>query len=210
MSNDKKKSVEEKPVLTTEESVLENIEFVRGLTPEEKEDWKQIELNRLQVVQGLTAEERALDVQLKKLELVDRQEAARKRYAEREQKRIQAESRNKATLAQMAQQVAREENCTHRKGGMGPNAVLNGQGDDALYYAVIKHKLPAGKYFVLCTRCLKEWHPADPISGTPETPGYKQALMFPTNNSASGSSTFLFKKDTTGEILNSPDRAILK
>ena len=183
MSNEKKTSVEEKSVSTPEN------------TP---------------VIAGLTEQEKALDLELKRFELAERKAQAKDRADKKEAQRQMAESRNKATLAQMAQQVAREENCTHRKGGMGPNAVLNGQGDDALYYAVIKHKLPAGKYFILCTRCLKEWHPADPIAGTPETPGYKQALMFPTNNSASGSSTFLFKKDTTGEILNSPDRAILK
>jgi len=183
MSNEKKSPVEEKSVSTPEN------------TP---------------IIAGFTEQEKALDLELKRLELEDRRAAAKDRTDKKEAKRQMAESRNKATLAQMAQQVAREENCTHRKGGMGANAVLNGQGDDALYYAVIKHKLPMGKYFILCTRCLKEWHPADPITGTPETPGYKQALMFPTNNSASGSSTFLFKKDATGEILNSPDRAILK
>lgn len=183
MSNEKKSSVEDKSISTPENTT---------------------------VIAGLTEQEKALDLELKRLELAERQAAAKDRADKKEAKRQIAESRNRATLAQMAQQQAREENCTHRKGGMGPNAVLNGQGDDALFYAVIKHRLPSNKYMILCTRCLKEWHPADPINGTPETPGYKEALMFPTNNTASGSSTFVFTKDATGEVLNRPDRNILK
>ena len=159
-------------------------------------------------VEGLTPEEKALDLELKRLELAERKAAAKDREDKKEQKRIQAESRNNATLAQMAQTKAREEHCTHRKGGLGAGAVLDGQGD-AAEYAVIKHKLPIGKYFILCTRCLKEWHPADPVTGTPETPGYKEALMFPTKNAASGSSTFTFVDNRTGHVLNKPDNRVV-
>jgi hypothetical protein len=93
----------------------------------------------------------------------------------------------------MAQRNAQQESCNHLKGGTGAEAFLRGMGDSP-YFAVIKHKLPSGRSMVLCQRCGKEWHPADKFdSSIKETPGYSQALSWPTNNSASGSSTFLFE-----------------
>ena len=43
---------------------------------------------------------------------------------------------------------------------------------------------------VLCQRCLKEWHPADPFTGVPATEGWEWAMNQPTDNFPSGSSLF--------------------
>lgn len=83
-----------------------------------------------------------------------------------------ADARNRA--------ASRQTHCNHRKGGQGMNG-LNGQGNDP-QYAIAKHRLPFGDVLVLCMRCQKEWKVG--------TPGYKEALDFPTDNSMTESSQF--------------------
>jgi len=80
-----------------------------------------------------------------------------------------------------------------RKGGIGAEAVTHGQGTDSMY-CVIKHKMPHGRYQIFCQRCGKEWKPGFPLLGEIETPGYREALNYPTDNSPSGSSTFIFER----------------
>jgi hypothetical protein len=142
----------------------------------------------------LADESAKIDAEMKALDLELKREQVSKLRAQINQKRDDAASRNIAIKQYMAQRDAMQDNCNHLKGGMGPDAFMRGAGDSP-YYAIIKHKLPSGKYMVLCQRCGKEWHPADKFDKSiRETPGYQQALAWPTNNSASGSSTFLFER----------------
>lgn len=144
--------------------------------------------------QQLAEETERIDAEMKQLDLELKRAEVTKLRAQINQKRDDAESRNKAIKAYMAQRNAQQDACNHLKGGTGAEAFLRGMGDSP-YYAVIKHKLPSGKYMVLCQRCGKEWHPGAKFdSSIKETPGYQQALQWPTNNSASGSSTFLFER----------------
>ena len=83
---------------------------------------------------------------------------------------------------------------------MNMEAVIQGEGDDPKY-AVIKHRLPYGGVMVLCQRCGKEWHPANPyfvndfgrVENKPADTGWAEAVRFPTDNTASGSSLFQFQ-----------------
>lgn len=141
----------------------------------------------------VTNELAALELEEKKLDLEIKRETVAKIRAQRTAKLDEARAKMLATKQFLAQRAANQDNCNHRKGGIGADAVMRGQGTDAMY-AVIKHKLPNGRYFVLCQRCGKEWHPGFPLLSEVETKGYKEALNFPTDNSPSGSSTFIFEK----------------
>jgi hypothetical protein len=142
----------------------------------------------------LAEESAKIDAEMKMLDLELKREQVTKLRAATNQKLDNARARDLSIKNYMAQRDAQQSNCNHLKGGTGAEAFLRGQGDSP-YYAVIKHKLPSGKYMVLCQRCGKEWHPADKFDKSiKETPGYQQALAWPTNNSASGSSTFLFER----------------
>jgi len=141
----------------------------------------------------LAAEAARIDAEMKALDLELKRDQVAKIRAAVNQKREDALSRSIAIKQYMAQRDAQQENCNHLKGGVGAEAFLRGLGDSP-YYAIIKHKLPCNKYMVLCQRCGKEWHPAQPLFGIAETPGYQQALAYNTNNTASGSSTFLYER----------------
>lgn len=142
----------------------------------------------------LNAQTAAVDAELRQLDLELKRDQVAKNRAMLENKRERARSAQIAIKQYLAQREAQQRACNHLKGGTGAEAFLRGQGDSP-YYAVIKHKLPCNKYFVLCQRCGKEWHPAQPLFGIEETPGYQQAIAFNTNNSASGSTSFFFEKE---------------
>lgn len=149
----------------------------------------------LDEIAQLDIETKAQDLQLKKLDLVLKTDQVAKLTAQINQKRDDARSRDIAIKNYLKQRELQQDNCNHRKGGTGAEAFLTGQGDSS-YYSVIKHRLPCNQYFVLCQRCGKEWHPGNVKLGMIETPGYQEAIRFNTNNTASGSSSFLF--ETTG------------
>lgn len=135
----------------------------------------------------------ALEMEEKRLDLEIKREQVAKIRSQRSAKLEEARAKLIATKQFLAQRKANQDNCNHRKGGIGAEAVMRGQGTDAMY-AVIKHKLPNGRYFVLCQRCGKEWHPGFPLLGEKETLGYREAVNFATDNSPSGSSTFIFER----------------
>ena len=146
------------------------------------------------------AELSALELEEKQLDLEIKRETVSKIRAQRQAKLDEARAKMIATKQFLAQREANQANCNHRKGGRGADAVMRGQGDDSMY-SVVKHKLPAGSHFVLCQRCGKEWHPANKwnieggkIVPIPATPGWAEAMQWPTDNSMSASSTFLFEK----------------
>lgn len=134
-----------------------------------------------------------LELEEKRLDLEIKREQVAKIRSQRAAKLEEARSKLMATRQFLAQREANQENCNHRKGGIGAEAVMRGQGSDSMY-AVIKHRLPCNKYFILCQRCGKEWHPAQPLFGIAATAGYDEALRFVTDNSPSSSSTFTFER----------------
>lgn len=141
----------------------------------------------------IVAELAAIELEEKRLDLEIKREQVAKIRALRSAKLEEARAKSIATRQFLLQREANQNNCNHRKGGIGAEAVMRGQGSDAMY-AVFKHKLPCNRYFILCSRCGKEWHPAQPLFGIQATPGYNEALNFNTDNSPSGSSTFLFER----------------
>jgi hypothetical protein len=146
---------------------------------------------------AISREERELDLEIKK-------EKVREIRAKKEASRDKVNTQRIAIEQFLIQRKLRQGSCNHRKGGIGAQAVLQGKGQSVMY-AVVKHQLPVGKYFILCQRCGKEWHPALTAlenAGTPQkaTRGYFEALQYPTNNSESGSSRFDFRPTT--EVLN--------
>lgn len=134
-----------------------------------------------------------LEMEEKRLDLEIKREQVSKIRSQRAAKLEEARAKLIATKQFLAQREANQANCNHRKGGIGAEAVMRGQGTDAMY-AVFKHKLPCNRYFVLCSRCGKEWHPAQPLFGIKATPGYDEAIRFPSDNTPSGSSTFMFER----------------
>jgi len=91
--------------------------------------------------------------------------------------------------------VLNQERCNHRKGGNGAQGLLTGQGDSS-DYAVIKHMMANGDWWIHCLRCHKWWIP--PMESDFETAAgyegafkeYQAALNFPTKNIPSKSVTF--------------------
>lgn len=138
----------------------------------------------------------AVELEMRELDLEIKRATVAKIRAERANAKAKVQMQEEAIQNFLMQRKMKQRNCNHRKGGVGAEAVLHGRGQSAMY-CVIKHKLPVGKYWVLCQRCGKEWHPeltAIQNGGLARkaTKGYYEALQFPTNNSESGSSRFDF------------------
>lgn len=148
----------------------------------------------------LEAEVAAADLEMKQLDLEIKRETVSKIKAQRATQLELSRSKRLATLQFLANREANQRRCNHRKGGRGPDAVMRGVGDDPLY-CVINHALPDGGIMVLCQRCGKEWYPERKwntengvIAPIPMTPGWQEAVQWPTDNSASGSSRFMFER----------------
>lgn len=153
-----------------------------------------------QTTSSIEAQLAALELEQKQLQLeIMRDQVAAiksKKAAIAEQNRIKIMS----TQQFLAQRKATQEHCNHRKGGANAQAVIQGEGDSDKY-AVVKHKLPNNRWWVICQRCLKEWHPANPwnieggeLQPLPATPGWEEAIRFNTDNTPSESSIFQFEK----------------
>lgn len=151
----------------------------------------------------LAEEQRRLDVALKQLELQDRLETAAKKKRDREAKRAEYASKNKAILEELARRAAQMRGCSHRKGGQGDKYGLPREGGDSDVFAILKHQLPTGAWVCWCQRCGAQWEPADPWTGRPETVignfSYRDALLARTDNSPSKSAVFKFQDHRTPE-----------
>ena len=136
----------------------------------------------------------ALELEEKQLDLEIKREQVAKIRAQRAARLEETRAKLRATLQFLAQRKANQDNCNHRKGGIGAEAVMRGQGTSAMY-TVTKHKKPNGRWFVLCNRCGKEWHQGYDLLGEKETPGFAEAIQYPSDNTPSQSAHFLFQKD---------------
>jgi hypothetical protein len=139
------------------------------------------------------AELSALELEEKQLDLEIKRETVAKIKAKRQAQLDETRAKIQATVGFLANRKAAQDRCNHLKGGQGHEAIINGIGTDAMH-SIIKHKLPHGKHFVVCTRCLKEVHPPVPILGLQGDPEWSTWINWPTDNSPSGSSVFLFER----------------
>jgi hypothetical protein len=162
-------------------------------------------------VESLKAETLKLEIEAKKLELLERKanlQDLEERLAERELQREVRRQRNRtngATLRSLAEaDKAAQKRCTHKKGGDGAAAVVGGQGQSS-QYAVLKHTFANGDMWVRCLRCGNTWKPPvesdyiDPITGeinqvklVEATAAYHAAVNFSTLNVTSGACQFRF------------------
>lgn len=142
----------------------------------------------------IEAEEKRLDLEIK------REQVAAIR-AKRQQQLDIARDKNISLRNFMATRLATQAHCNHRKGGLGYESIVRGEGT-APMYCVIKHKLPMGEYWVICQRCGREWFPPQPytieggrVVSRPATAGWQEAVNWPSDNTPSQSSIFFFKKN---------------
>ena len=54
--------------------------------------------------------------------------------------------------------LIKQRQCNHKKGGDGQMAYVNGQGNSP-QYAVLKHRVNNGDFWIRCMRCGKCWKP---------------------------------------------------
>ena len=162
-----------------------------------------------------------LELELKKQELIAKQQQLEDMKFEREYKKVEMvlkleqqrllegrqqnaseASRMKmdALLSFMSNREAQQNHCNHRKGGTDARSIIYGEGTSDMR-SVIRHGLPSGNFMAICTRCNKEWHPAKPfnveggkLKPIPATEGWLEMISAPTDNTASASSSFTFSK----------------
>jgi hypothetical protein len=142
----------------------------------------------------LTAEEKRLDIELKRLELAERLEKSEERKRKKQERKEQFEAAMRAIQMELARRQARQRGCSHRKGGVAERGAKElPNGTDGVF-ALLKHQLPSGDWWILCQRCGGEWYPEDRFTGKPATIiggfSYRDALMAPTDNSPSKSCVF--------------------
>jgi hypothetical protein len=151
----------------------------------------------------LTAEERRLDVELKRAELAERLENSEERKRKKRERKEQFEAAMRALGLELARRRARQKGCSHRKGGLASREGLPVEGGNGDSYALLKHQLPSGDWWVTCQRCAAEWYPEDRFTGRPATViggfTYKDALMAPTDNSPSKSCVFRLEDQRSPE-----------
>lgn len=106
-------------------------------------------------------EERESRAEEHKLTLLDVKQRVEKRQMEAAQRQESRQQQGKVFAQDAAQEAARQNVCTHRKGGIvtpRDMAVLT-TGGDSQQAAVIKHRMIDGNLFVRCMRCSKTWVP---------------------------------------------------
>lgn len=162
-----------------------------------------LEKAQLELVQlEIEAKKAAIDnAKLEKLEKEANIQDLTERLAERQMKREDRsqKSRTNGDTLRIENQIKanKQRQCNHRKGGDGQNAYVNGQGNSP-QYAVMKHKVCNGDFWIRCMRCGKCWKPPieeDYIKREDYLDAYtdyKAALNFSTLNVASTSYTFGF------------------
>ena len=153
-------------------------------------------------VSEVEAELASKELELKRLELLEREanlEDLRERLAERQLKRKSRDGVFRGHGANLKQDTinrkSKQEICNHHKGGDGAQGVIGGQGDDT-QYCIMRHVMGNGDIWVRCLRCGKTWK--YPVASEYSTKAdyqaalveYHAALKFPTRNHTSGTHTF--------------------
>jgi hypothetical protein len=125
------------------------------------------------------------------------------RVDERKNKRQMISEQFRARGRELKQTLRAQEthqnNCSHRKGGRGLEAIQ--KGGTASDYAVIRHLLPNNEWWQRCQRCGKTWRPPNreeydlEIQSEREAfetaqKAYKDAMSWPSDNIPSTGITF--------------------
>jgi uncharacterized small protein (DUF1192 family) len=125
------------------------------------------------------------------------------RVDERKNKRQMISEQFRARGRELKQTLKAQEthqnNCSHRKGGRGLEAIQ--KGGTASDFAVIRHLLPNSQWWQRCQRCGKTWRPPneldfdlkDSVERTAFDAAkkeYQEALSWPTDNIPSTGITF--------------------
>ena len=158
----------------------------------------------------LQKQERELSIEEKRGTIADR-------VTKQKQKLMDREQQGKVFAAQKREDEAKQSACTHKKGGVVSqrNLQVLSTGGNSPQYAVIKHQMINGDFWVRCLRCGKTWLPpvkdnyyfnakgkqVAPVDGTfsqekfeAAASAYRTAVAFETNNTASGSIICKFSK----------------
>jgi hypothetical protein len=158
----------------------------------------------------LQKQERELSIQEKRGTINDR-------LNKQKQKEMDREQSGKVFAAQKREDEAKQNQCTHKKGGVVSqrNLQVLSTGGNSPQYAVIKHQMINGDFWVRCLRCGKTWLPpvkdnfyfnakgkqVAPVDGVfsaekfeKSAAEYRVAVAFETNNTASGSVICKFSK----------------
>lgn len=158
----------------------------------------------------LQKQERQLSIEEKRGTIADR-------LTKQKQKTMDREQQGKVFAAQKREDEAKQSACTHKKGGVVSqrNLQVLSTGGNSPQFAVIKHQMINGDFWVRCLRCGKTWLPpvkdnfyfnakakqVAPVDGvfSPERfakaeAEYRTAVAFETNNTPSGSVICKFSK----------------
>ncbi len=158
----------------------------------------QLELVQLEIEAKKAAIDNAkLEKQEKEANIQDLTERLAERQMKREDRSQKSRTNGDTIRIENEIKANKQRQCNHRKGGDGQNAYVNGQGNSP-QYAVMKHKVCNGDFWIRCMRCGKCWKPPieedyarreDYLDAKVE---YTTALNFSTLNVASTSYTFQF------------------
>src|ERR1700675_3597412 len=158
----------------------------------------------------LQKQERELSIEEKRGTIADR-------VTKQKQKVMDREQQGKVFAAQRREDEAKQSACTHKKGGVVSqrNLQVLSTGGNRPQFAVIKHQMINGDFWVRCLRCGKTWLPpvkdnfylnakgkvVAPVDGVfsqekfdAAAAAYRVAVNFETNNSPSGSVICKFSK----------------
>jgi hypothetical protein len=158
----------------------------------------------------LQKQERELSIQEKRGTIGDR-------LNKQKQKEMDRTQQGKVFSAQKREDEAKWAACTHKKGGVVSqrNLQVLSTGGNSPQYAVIKHQMINGDFWVRCLRCGRTWLPpvkenfyfnakgkqVAPVDGVfsqekfvQAENEYRQAVQFETNNTPSGSVICKFSK----------------
>jgi hypothetical protein len=158
----------------------------------------------------LQKQERELSIQEKRGTIADR-------VTKQKQKTMDRAQQGKVFAAQKREEDAKQGACTHKKGGVVSqrNLQVLSTGGNSTQYAVLKHQMINGDFWVRCLRCGKTWLPPVKDNYYFDAKGkvvavvdgkfseekfdaacveYHKAVAFETNNTPSGSVICKFSK----------------
>jgi hypothetical protein len=158
-----------------------------------------------------------LQKQERQLSIEEKRGTVNDRLNKQKQKEQDREQQGRVFAAQKREDDAKQNACTHKKGGVVSqrNMQVLSTGGNSPFYAVLKHQMITGDFWVRCLRCGKTWlppveenfyfsakgravAPADGVFSKEKFEAaevdYRKAVAFETNNTPSGSVICKFSK----------------
>ena len=182
---------------------------------EVNEGLREVKSTKKQNLEDMELEFKRLEIEAKKLELLDIRDRVDDRQMKRDNKDQRLRANGQVIDNNQRQREAAQTQCNHKKGGNGLQGYMRGQGDDP-QYSIFSHQFLNGDVWVRCLRCGKWWKPPVESSFYFDSRGrevavqdgkfnkekfdqawveYRQALAFPTRNTQSGSYQFRFSDE---------------